>query len=54
MKLLERKLKTFEDGQNQVNQQFRDEIEAIINANDPLKSTHELDKKLKMIDQKHK
>ena len=54
IKLLDRKLKSLEENQDKTNQEFRDEIEAIINANDPLKGTHELEKKIKMIDQKHK
>lgn len=54
IKLLDKKLKTLEDNQETTNQEFRDELEAIVVSNDPLKSTQDLEKKIKIIDQKHK
>lgn len=54
IKQLERKLKALEEDQDKINQEMRDDIESLVNRDDPLKGTQELERKLKQLDQKRK
>lgn len=54
IKLLERKLQTLQEAQDEVNSDLRMEIENITGSPDPLKNTQELEKKMKLLDQKRR
>lgn len=51
---LERKLKSMDEHQTRTNEELKGEIESIVNLSDPLKGTKELEKKIKLLDQKLK